>query len=552
MSAPSLEDVFTSRHFFGIEDATPVQRAICRIAQGRPLEQLAEREDVRDTVGGEEALAILAPGDFRPREVDLLSGIRAGKSFFVAAHQVWSSWTVNLDSLRPGEIPRYPVQSINLRSAAATFNILAGTMMSRPSLKRLLVGDVTGDTLFIKHPSGRSVECTITAGQRAGANLVSVWLAGVGFEEHARQAGEAAGSIVNYEEQIRSVAGRVLEGGQILSVGSPWAPSGPAFERFSTGFGRPSAERVVIKAPGPVMNPVWWTPTRCEALRKSNPTAYTTDVLAGFADPSTAALAQSDVRHAVRKDGPVVMPRQGTRLYIAAMDPGGRANAFTLVIIAAYRDEQEVTRHEVVLAKQWMGATAAPLSYERVLGEIAKILASYGLQVVFTDQFSADALRALGARLSVDVRIRTVVGGNQREDKPVNPNIVHRNDMYETMGGIFATRAITIPDDRVLINDLLSVSRVTTRTGIAYDLPQTADGRHCDYAAALALALAMLPSYAQTRQAEARRRRDDELAVSVGRTWLANAEQRAAAAFADASPAAQDRYLNVLRLQRGE
>jgi len=51
--------------------------------------------------------------------------------------------------------------------------------------------------------------------------------------------------------------------------------------------------------------PIWWTPARCEALRTSNPTAYVTDVLAGFADPSSAFIPQSELRAAVREDGTV-------------------------------------------------------------------------------------------------------------------------------------------------------------------------------------------------------------------------------------------------------
>src|ERR1019366_649507 len=282
----TLESIYTSPKFFGIETATSVQRAICRIAEGRPLEELAEHPDVREAVGGDESLAILAPGSFRPREIDLLCAIRSGKSFFAAAHAFWSAMTARIESLKAGEVPRYPILSVNLRSSEATFAILSGTILARPALRALLVGEVGADSLTLRHPSGRPVECTLAAGARAGANVISVWLAGVTFEEYPRQAGEGGGAVVNYDQQLQAAIGRVVEGGQILSVGSPWAPSGPAYERFASTFGRPTVDRVVVKATGPQMNPTWWTPARCESLQRSNPTAYTTDVLAGFADPS--------------------------------------------------------------------------------------------------------------------------------------------------------------------------------------------------------------------------------------------------------------------------
>ena len=511
----NLETVYTSPRFFGIETATPVQRAICRIAEGRPLEALAEHSDVRQAIGSDDALAILAPGTFRPRELDLLCAIRSGKSFFVAAHQFWSAMTARLEHLKAGEVPRYPVLSVNVRSAEATFNILAGVVVARPALRSLLIGEPGADSLFLRHPSGRAVECSVAAGVRAGANLVSVWLLGAAFEEYPRQASEAAGAIVNFDEQLRAAAGRVVEGGQILSVGSPWAPSGPAFERFSVGFGHPSPERVVIKATGPMMNPTWWTPARCEALQRSNPTAYTTDVLANFADPSAAFAQQSDVKAAIRTGGPVILPAQKGRRYACAMDPGGRGNHWTLVVLASYRDTEGYVRYEVALAKSWAGTTENPLSPWAVLSDIRSTVAPYGVQQIATDQFAADAIRDLGHRCGLNIFIRTTVPGNKREDAVPNPRIIHRNDMYEALGGLFVTRTISIPNDPTFIRDMLSIRRVVTRTGVTYDLPETPDRRHCDYAPAAALALSFFPQWPDALRAAAFRQKVGTLYESM-------------------------------------
>jgi hypothetical protein len=301
----TLETMFCDPRFFGVTTATPVQRAMCRIAEGLPLAELVSCDDVRQAVGGEEALAILAPGNFRPRELDILGPVRGGKSVFVASHGCWSALSVNLDSLRSdGEIARHAVLSVNLRSAQATFNHLVGAMLSRPLLKSLLVGDVGAESLFIRHPSGRVVEVTVVAGARAGANLVSVWLTGVAFEEYPRQAGEGEGAVVNFDDQLRTAAARVLEGGQILSAGAPWAPFGPAFERFRESFGRPSPDRVVLRATGPMMNPTWYTPARVAQIRRTNPQAHKTDVLAEFADGEMTVFPSEDLERAYVLDAP--------------------------------------------------------------------------------------------------------------------------------------------------------------------------------------------------------------------------------------------------------
>jgi hypothetical protein len=506
---PSLETVLTSPHFFALEKATACQRAICRICEGLPLDDLAADADVREMVGGQEALDILAPGSFRPKEVDVLSGIRGGKSLIIAAHAFWSSQVVNLDALRPGEVPRFPIVSINIKSAEATLGHLVGTLSSKPLLKSFLVGDPVDGSVYIRHSTGAIIEVCVAAGARAGANLVSVWLCGLGIEELGRQAGEAQGFAVNFEAQLAAASGRVLEGGQILCVGSPWAPFGPAYERASTCFGKPTPERVILKARGPQMNPQWWTPARCESLKRTNATSYVTDGCAEFCDPSTSALAQSDVRAAVRRDGPLVIPPTAGGFLSVGLDPASRGNDFTAVVVRSFQDLEDpthITRYEVMLARRWSGSTLNPLSPALVLREIAQLLKPYfpnHQSRVFQDQASGDANRDLAARFGLEVIVRHVSAGNQRDDRPVNPNVVFRNTMYETMIAAFQQRVISIPDDTYLVNDLLAIQRVTTRAGVTYDLPRSADGRHCDFAPALALALYELPGSTDLARAAA-------------------------------------------------
>jgi hypothetical protein len=120
---------------------------------------------------------------------------------------------------------------------------------------------------------------------------------------------------------------------------------------------------------------------------------------------------------------------------------------------------------------------------------------------IYTDQHAADAIRDLGLKAGLDVVIKTIVPGNEREGAPPNPHVVHRGDMYESLKAAFATRVITIPNDRQLAADVRSVRRKLTATGITYDLPKTSDGRHADYASALAMAVHLMPTSADLRAA---------------------------------------------------
>src|SRR5690606_9521305 len=149
------------------------------------------------------------------------------------------------------------------------------------------------------------------------------------FDEAPRMNGREDG-VVNLDDMLAAVAGRVLPGGQILMIGSPWAPYGPVYDLAQN----PGATRV-IRATGPALNPNWWTPERCEELQRTNPVAYQTDVLGEFADPESGLLSPIAVHRNTRAAPEQLPPRKGAS-YVAAIDPAegdAKGNAWTLVIV---------------------------------------------------------------------------------------------------------------------------------------------------------------------------------------------------------------------------
>jgi hypothetical protein len=537
----NLEDMYMSTVAgFGMTTATPTQRAICRAIEGRAIDDLASDSQVMAAFGGAEAIAALPRHP--PLEFDLLAGIRTGKSQIAACRALQLSQIVDVSTLAAGEVPRVSILSLDLDKSDVVLEHLMGAINSKPALQKLLLGPPTGRSILVRHPSGRPIEIACVAGARAGGAVVSRWSAGCIFDEYARMQSSVDGTVVNYDDARRAVLGRLLPGATVLSIGSPWAPSGAAFERFNERFAKPSEDHVVVRARADSMNLFWWTAERIERLRRQNDTAFVTDVEAGFADPSSSCLAQSDVRYAVRKDGPAVLPPRSGVWLVAAMDPGARGNAWTLTLLASSRDAEGTDRFEVAIAKEWRGSSMAPLSPGHVLTQIRQLLAPWGLRRVYTDQHSADAIRDLGARVGLEVSIRTVVPGNQREDRPVNPLTIHKNDMMEGLAAAFQTRVMSIPDDRTLISDLLSIRRVVTRMGVSYDLPTTADGRHADYAPAIAMALAIFPGSQERARAVAFQAQTDRYDAM----WALLGRAPDPPAVAEMSPAKRDAALRHL------
>lgn len=158
--------------------------------------------------------------------------------------------------------------------------------------------------------------------------------------------------------------------------------------------------------------------------------------------------------------------------YVAAMDPATRANAWAFVIAGQDIDGK---RH-VVLHRDWVPRPGLPLDPRAVLVEIHALVASYGVDVVYTDQHATEMLRALapeGLEL-VEVPWTTVT----------------KREGFEYLLKLAQADRLGLPRDEVVKADLLGIRKVITRSGVQYQLAEGRGGRHSDYAPAIALAVA--------------------------------------------------------------
>jgi len=483
-----LETLLTSPKGFGLETATPLQRAICRVSDGVQLGKLWYHDEVRAAFGG------VPPPEKPPKILVVLAAIRGAKTLIAAAKGVQASQVVSLElgrlngrtvNIGVGDEVRIPILSVGKDQARQGFAHVRDNVMARPALRKLLIGEPTAESLMLRHPKGKAIEVQISAMAKAGASLVSRWLAGVVFDEAPRRAGVEDGAI-SLDDALAASAGRILHRGQTLLIGSPWAPFGPVYELVQEYEGKPTEDVVIVRAPGPAMNPIYWTPERCADLERRNPMAYRTDVLAQFADPEES-LFSSIMLDEAQRTGPLVLENDPTHVCVAAMDPATRSNAWTLVIVdcdGLGGFAGAAPKYRVMLAKQWVGSKSRPLSPAATLQEIAAIVHSYGLTTAWTDQYASDALRDLASQVGLDLVENTA-------RKASNLKFVEDVALLVNEGRLELPPAKD--EGRVLRNDLLQAKKRVTLNGVTLVLPKSGDGRHCDFVPALALALAFPP-----------------------------------------------------------
>jgi len=484
----SLEELLTSPMGFGLERATPLQRAICWALERKPIPaELWADPSVPPAFGN-------LPPDPGLIEFHLLCAIRSAKTLISVAATVWMAAHVDLGAaagldLRAGETPQISYVSAKLDLAQEAYKYLAGAFNESPFLASMMHGKPTADTLTMLHPSGVPIRIRVAALSAFGTNLVSRWCAGVIFDEAPRMASGADGYVLNLKDQVDAVVGRLLPGAWIICAGSPVGGSGYIYETFKETWpdevnARVGARVQLVKAPGFHMNPSWWTPERCAQQLALNPDAYQSDVLANFRDIESSLFTQETLNRCTRADR-LTIPRDPTRTYTAVMDPATRGNAWTLLI----SESPDNRSHTIVFLREWRGSKVQPLSPKVVLSEIRSICDGYGIETVRTDQLAVDFIRDIaldlytededGTRTATPLHL-SPMEFTQKNKTKLYLSIVARADMG----------MLSLPPDPALRRDLLSIKKVyapNNRSDVKIILPETPDGRHCDFAPPLAI-----------------------------------------------------------------
>jgi hypothetical protein len=233
---------------------------------------------------------------------------------------------------------------------------------------------------------------------------------------------------------------------------------------------------VILRSTGPQNNPKHFTPEFCDRLREDDDVAYNTDVLGEFSDPESGLANPLAARRSTRET-PLELPAKDGAAYAAAVDVG--ENRLTLVIVEAYEaprepdddGDVELLAFRVALAFEARGGTP-----DTRWQEIAERCKRYDLGLASVDQYAASANAVLAQRCGLHLAVTPWGAANRLEAFTNVATLLH--------GG-----RLELPPLREFRSDLLAVKKRTTQSGVTIVLPTTRDGRHCDFAPALAAAI---------------------------------------------------------------
>lgn len=459
-----LESLLTSPAAFGLTSATPLQRAICRVVD-HELTGLSDEAMIKHFG------TLKIPES--PQLLVLICGVRSGKSLISVAAAFHAALTADLSRLLPHERARVAIVAPTVANASTTFRLLTGAVQTSKALKAVVLGEPTADTITIRRSDGRFVDIVVVAAHRGAVTLRGTWLAGFILEEVAFFGADSTGYVINAEELLRAAETRLVPGGRGMIISSPMGAEGLLFQMYQDHFAKPG-KVVVVHAPTLAMNYVTVTPEIVDAIRRRDPDAAAREYDAIWADSEQVLIPTAHIDQCMRKVPGDVAPEPGLS-YRAAMDPATRGNAWTLAI-ATLCERDNRLKQVIVLTRQWIGSKSDPLDPDQVIKEIKALIEPYGLNSVETDQWSADANKAIGRRYGLYLYDRAL-------------NSAENLEIYTSLAVKLADNEIELPKDDVVRDDLRGLRKMV-RSSVRIVLPRTADGRHCDYAPAIARAVA--------------------------------------------------------------
>ncbi|MFN8543245.1 MAG: hypothetical protein U0807_03455 [Candidatus Binatia bacterium] len=167
-----------------------------------------------------------------------------------------------------------------------------------------------------------------------------------------------------------------------MAISSPWAQRGLMYERWKRHHGRDGDPVLTWVAPSAVMNPTLDPAAIAEALA-DDPTAARTEWEARWREDITPFLSEDQVAAVVVPNRRELPPQPGVR-YVGFLDPsGGSQDSFTAAV--AHREERD---GGTVVVLDALLERVPPFDPERVVAEVAALLAAYGVTVATSDKYA--------------------------------------------------------------------------------------------------------------------------------------------------------------------
>lgn len=412
------------------------------------------------------------PTPKKPRTVAVRAGGRAGKtSRLLAPKALHAAWTVPLPTLAHGEEAVALLVAPDMKLGKQCLSFVSGYVDQSPILSSARVKDDTAETITLRRPDGRIVRVEVLAATRGGRAVRARTLVFAGLDEAAFFFAEGTG-VVNDQDVYNAVAQRVVPGGQVWIVSTPWLASVGVLEKtIEAEWGRHQSA-LVCSAGTRALNPSWDPTGEIERdLRERDPEAARREIdgkpiasgVSTFFDPRTIDAAV---------DKELLIPRKpvpGERI-AAGADLGFSSDHSALAV--THDDSVKIRVGELLE----LTPTDAPLKPSFVIRAFAKALRDRhaGLDCVVADGHYRETMNEHLAEFGLAYKAAPLDVAST----------------YLAVRAKFREGRVSIPMHHKLIAQLKLVQwRANSGGSISIILPKSPLHGHCDLTSALVLAV---------------------------------------------------------------
>jgi hypothetical protein len=300
------------------------------------------------------------------------AGGRGGKSSrLLATKALHAAWTVPVPTVAAGESPVALIVSSDLIFARQLLAYCVGYATESPVLSQAVVGTPNVDSFTIRRSDGVEVELRVRApgvkgkGGRAFTLVVALLDEAAFFYDDS--------GVINDREIVRAVRPRLVPGGQLWMLSTPWVEGVGVLEEtiqkhWGTHEGTLAFRRVGTRA----LNPTWDPDGEIEAQeREDDPDNAAREI---DAEPLTAGsthwFSREAIEAAFRDDLPQQSPYNATHAYAAAADTGFIRNSSALAMVEGLPGEgKQLERYRLALLEERKPTAGTPLEPTAVTRE---------------------------------------------------------------------------------------------------------------------------------------------------------------------------------------
>jgi hypothetical protein len=405
------------------------QKTFLKATYGLPLNS-EEREIYQRATGRSEIVSI------EQNEATLIAGRRSGKTSKIGAY------IALYEAFRDHHLTRGDRGYVMLIApvkyqAKNAMRFIRAYLKSSPLLKRYVARERSEEVELANGISIVCYPCSYIAVR--GVSVICAICDEMAFWHHKETA-------ANPEEEVLAAlrpAMATYSTSKLIKTSTPHRKDGVLWREFQQ---RTELDHLVWKLPSPEMNPTLQLSV-LEKARKRDEENFRREYLAEFTD-QIAAWVVPDVLDPCIVRGRTELPRVEKGNYVVAVDPAFLHNDFALAVLHKTADGSVV----VDRVERWAGTKQAPLGYEWVCGEIARIINEYGIREVLGDQYCAPVIRQYFDKLGI--RYHECTFG------------VHtRADLFGNLRHLLVQRKIELLDQPVLLRQLRALEERRTTNG---------------------------------------------------------------------------------------